>query len=70
MFACKNSREQEEWMSALVDAGIDLLSESLGEYDGKTIFDFTCKDIDGNENDLSLSNFKGNFCLIVNVASK
>lgn len=67
-FACKNSKEQEEWMSALVDAGIDLISDSLEGFEGKTIFDFTCKDIDGNQ--LPLSTFNGNVCLVVNVASK
>ncbi|THG14184.1 hypothetical protein TEA_020277 [Camellia sinensis var. sinensis] len=34
----------------------------------KTIYDFTVKDIDGN--DVSLSKFKGKVLLIVNVASK
>lgn len=34
----------------------------------KSVFDFTVKDIDGN--DLSLSQYKGKFILIVNVASK
>jgi len=34
----------------------------------KSVFDFTVKDIDGN--DVSLSQYKGKFLLIVNVASK
>lgn len=68
LFACKTSSEQEEWISALVDAGIDLFVESNENYEGKTIFDFTCKDIDGD--DLSLSSFSGKVCLIVNVATK
>mmetsp|Transcript_50470 Transcript_50470/g.117827 ORF Transcript_50470/g.117827 Transcript_50470/m.117827 type:complete len:127 (-) Transcript_50470:71-451(-) len=34
----------------------------------ESIYDFTMKDID--DNDVSLSNYKGKVCLIVNVASK
>mmetsp|Transcript_51546 Transcript_51546/g.95358 ORF Transcript_51546/g.95358 Transcript_51546/m.95358 type:complete len:127 (-) Transcript_51546:451-831(-) len=34
----------------------------------ESIYDFTMKDIDGNEK--SLSDYKGKVCLIVNVASK
>lgn len=34
----------------------------------KSVFDFTVKDIDGNE--VALSQYKGKFLLIVNVASK
>lgn len=34
----------------------------------KSVFDFTVKDINGN--DISLSQYKGKFLLIVNVASK
>jgi hypothetical protein len=34
----------------------------------KTIYEFTVKDIHGQ--DVSLSKYKGNVCLIVNVASK
>jgi len=36
--------------------------------DAKSIYEFTCKDIDGN--DVPLSNYKGRVCIIVNVASK
>lgn len=34
----------------------------------QSIYDFTVKDIDGNE--VSLEKYKGHVCLIVNVASK
>ena len=34
----------------------------------KTIYEFTAKDIDGN--DVSLSKYQGHVCIIVNVASK
>jgi len=34
----------------------------------ESIYDFTVKDIDGN--DVSLDRYKGKVCLIVNVASK
>ena len=67
-FACKTSSSQEEWISALVEAGIDMAEESKDGYVETSIYDFTCKDIDGN--DLALSYFKGKVCLIVNVASK
>lgn len=67
-FACSSSKEQEEWMSVLVDAGIDLTEESTDSFTQKSIFDFTCKDIDGN--DLPLSLFQNKVCLIVNVATK
>ncbi|KAL4236664.1 Phospholipid hydroperoxide glutathione peroxidase [Mactra antiquata] len=33
-----------------------------------SIYDFTAKDIDGN--DVSLDKYRGHVCLIVNVASK
>lgn len=36
--------------------------------DAQTIYDFTVKDIKGNE--VSLEKYKGHVCLIVNVASK
>jgi glutathione peroxidase len=34
----------------------------------QSIYDFTVKDIDSN--DVSLSKYRGNVCLVVNVASK
>lgn len=34
----------------------------------ESIYEFTCKDIDGN--DVSLEKYRGHVCLIVNVASK
>ena len=34
----------------------------------KSIYDFTCRDIDGNE--VPLSKYDGQVCIIVNVASK
>ncbi|KAK2167391.1 hypothetical protein LSH36_28g02001 [Paralvinella palmiformis] len=33
-----------------------------------SIYDFTCKDIDGN--DVSLEKYRGHVCLITNVATK
>lgn len=44
------------------------MNEPIGSFAGKTIYDFTCKDIDGN--DLSLEKFRGMVCLVVNVATK
>jgi len=34
----------------------------------KSIYEFTAKDIDGNE--VSLEKYRGHVCIIVNVASK
>lgn len=33
-----------------------------------SIYDFTCKDIEGN--DVSLEKYRGHVCLILNMASK
>ena len=33
-----------------------------------TVYDFTVKDVDGN--DVNLAKYKGDVCLVVNVASK
>lgn len=43
-------------------------SVSVFAQDGKSIYDFSVKDIHGN--DVSLANYKGKVLLIVNVASK
>ncbi|XP_030941210.1 probable glutathione peroxidase 2 [Quercus lobata] len=45
-----------------------LLSHSMAETTSKSIYDFTVKDIRGN--DVSLSEYNGKVLLIVNVASK
>lgn len=67
-FAVKTSSEQEEWMEALVDAGIDMIEESMDGYVETNVYDFTCTDID--EQELPLSMFKGKVSLVVNVATK
>ena len=68
LFACENSKEQEEWMKALVEAGVDMEQDTNEGMQEKSIFDFTCKDIDGNE--IPLSKYKDNLCLVLNVATK
>lgn len=67
-FACDVAAEQESWMSVLVDAGIGIEEEeSLGPDVPSSLFDYNCRDIDGNEVDLS--KYAGNVCLVVNVAT-
>lgn len=47
----------------------DKMAESDEDYkNAKSIYDFTVKDIKGN--DVSLDKYKGHVCLIVNIASK
>lgn len=67
-FACENSKEQEAWMQALVEAGMDMVEDKVSNFTEKSIHEFTSIDIDGNE--VSLSKYKDTVCLIVNVASK
>lgn len=67
-FAATSSAEQESWMSSLVDAGIDIMEESVDGFIQTSIYDFTCKGIHGES--IPLADFKGQVSLIVNVASK
>lgn len=69
IFAVRNAREQDEWMTALSNAGIGFQeSPELGAVTAQSIFDFSVYDI--HMTDTPLSTLKGNVCLIVNVASK
>jgi len=51
-----------------VALGDDIKKEDKKMDEAKTIYDFTVKDIDGE--DVSLSKYKGDVLMIVNVASK
>jgi len=62
------SKEQEEWLQALMDAGVTLQENAIAPVEAKSIFDFTVKDIDLQ--DFDLNQFRGNVCLVVNVASE
>ena len=48
--------------------GTRLAEDSKGADTQKSYYDFTVKDIDGN--DVKLSKYRGLVCLVVNVASK
>lgn len=63
-----NSKEQEEWIQALLDVGAVFVEESYEQITQNTIFDFTVKDLDLNP--ISLQGFQNKVCLIVNVASQ
>jgi len=49
-------------------AGAAIMSSGANALKAESIFDFTAKDIDGNE--ISLEKYRGHVCVIVNVASK
>lgn len=59
--------DRDAWMHALVSAKVTLI-EDMSAYTGKTFFDFKCEDIDGR--DVDFSEYKGQVCLVVNVASQ
>eukprot|EP01092_Planopodium_desertum_P000625 TRINITY_DN1097_c0_g5_i1.p1 TRINITY_DN1097_c0_g5~~TRINITY_DN1097_c0_g5_i1.p1 ORF type:complete len:188 (-),score=8.96 TRINITY_DN1097_c0_g5_i1:614-1177(-) len=63
----KKSKDQEEWIDALSRAGIKFQEEAL-EVSATSLFEFSAKSIDMEE--ILLSKFKGNVCLVVNVASQ
>lgn len=53
--------------SALAD-GAPSEKAAEAKPEGKSVYDFTMKDIDGS--DVKLADYKGKVCLIVNVASQ
>jgi len=61
-----HSKVQLAWLQALTDIGVKFKEENI-KTEGNTIFDFSANDIDGNL--VPLSNYAGNVCLVVNVAS-
>jgi len=66
-FACEKSADQESWLEALIDAGTDQEDEALDDPNA-TMYNFSATTIEGQE--LSLSEYKGLVCLVVNVATK
>ena len=62
------SKDQEEWLEAFMSAGAKF-EEDKGtkKVEEKSVFEYSCKDIEGKER--SLSEWKGKVLLIVNVAS-
>jgi len=63
-----HSKEQEAWIAALIEAGAAFIEDaSLVTVQAKSIFDFTCLDID--KQPVNLNVFAGKVCLVVNTAS-
>jgi len=67
IFSTKKSVDQEDWIAKIMECGPSF-SEEVFDVHGESIFQFVVKDIDGN--DLPLSQFTGQVCLVVNVASE
>jgi len=67
VFAAKKSVEQEDWIAKILENGPSFVEEQFN-VNAESIFQFTVKDIDGNE--LPLSKYTGHVCLVVNVASE
>jgi len=62
-----NSKTQTAWLEALSTIGVQFREEEFGVVKETSIFDFTANDIDGNP--VLLDRYRGNVCLVVNVAS-
>lgn len=65
-FCTESPKERDSWLAALTDAGAQLGMINDDIKNVKSIFEFTCMDIDNKE--LPLKNFTGQVCVIVNVA--
>lgn len=66
-FCTKKSADQEAWLKALTENQCKLKEVPLN-VSAKSLFEFTSKDIDGQ--DVPLSKYEGNVILVVNVASE
>jgi len=67
VLCAENSTDQEDWIRSISDAGATI-KEELSPADTKaTLFEYSALDIDMKET--ALSNFAGQVCLVVNVAS-
>lgn len=66
-FAAKSSKDQESWIENLVQSGAGYQEEDL-HVTANSIFEFNARTITGE--DVSLSQWNNNVCLVVNVASK
>jgi hypothetical protein len=62
-----HSKNQLAWLQALSAIGVTFKEEELGTTAESCIFDFSANDIDGNL--VTLDRYRGNVCLVVNVAS-
>lgn len=60
------SKDQISWLDNITKCGAQFEEEDINT-GGTSIFDFTAKDIDGNE--VPLSKYKGKVCIVTNVAS-
>jgi hypothetical protein len=65
-FQASSSKEQEEWVQLLLDAGAAFEKAPI-ETTAKTIFEFEPLDIDKNPH--PLAQYTGKVCIVVNVAS-
>ena len=65
-----HSKRQEGWLQALMDAGVAFEKEDLSSVSAaRSIFDFSARALNSQEL-VPLSKYKGQVCLVVNVASK
>jgi hypothetical protein len=65
-FQAGSSKEQEEWVRLLMDAGAEF-SKGAIESSAKSVFEFTPMDIDKHEH--PLQQYEGKVVIVVNVAS-
>jgi hypothetical protein len=66
-FCCQKSKEQEEWIKALTEAGCSFKEDdSLKAVNANSLFEFSATDIHGVV--VPLSQFQNQVCLVVNVA--
>jgi len=63
----KKSVEQEGWIDSLIQCGVFFKEEEF-HVNASSIFEFSAKDIDGNE--VTLDKYKGKVCIVTNVASE
>ncbi|KAK9887891.1 hypothetical protein WA026_000195 [Henosepilachna vigintioctopunctata] len=64
----KNGKAKEDKKAEKVEEKVEDVEIEESPNTAKSIYEFTVKDIDGNE--VSLDKYKGHVCIIVNVASK
>lgn len=62
-----STEDRDKWMHGLVSAHVNL-EEDTASLAKMNFFDFKCADID--DNDIAFSKYKGQVCLVVNVASQ
>jgi hypothetical protein len=67
VLCAENSKTQLAWLEALTAIGVTFREEEIDVGGVKSIFDYTVNDIDGNV--VSLDRYRGNVCIVVNIAS-